>query len=199
MTRGRSTPSVLGRAVTLVTLFTVVTVAALVAGCGSDGNETPREPERVTTSRAASAPALEACALVDRAAASGIAGVPLERRPAPANELAASTCYFVTPEPPDPAAGYVLRQVQVTVYDGAEFFDDAGEAYPLAERTALDVGDEAFVHVGDGLRGVTVEVRIGRAVYVVNYVESAVLTDEPADAAAERDALVELIAARLAS
>lgn len=179
-------------------MVTVAALAALDAGCGSDGSGTPREPQRVTTSLAASAPALEACALVDRVAASGIAGVPLERRPAPANDLAASTCYFVTPEPPDPAAGYVLRQVQVTVYDGAEFFDDAGEAYPLTERTGLDIGDDAFVHVGDGLRGVTVEVRVGGAVYVVNYVESAVLTDEPADAAAKRDTLVELIAARLA-
>jgi hypothetical protein len=190
--RRRTVSGALGRAATVGAL------AAFGAGCGSSGSEQPRQPEQVTTSLAAAAPVLEACALVDRAAASAIAGVQLERRPAPANELAASTCYLVTPEPADPAEGYVLRQVQVTVYDGAEFFDDDGEAYPGAERTALDIGDEAFVHVADGLRGVTVEVRVGSAVYVVNYVESAVLTDEPVAAASKRAALVELIAARVA-
>lgn len=176
-----------------------LTVAVIAGGCSAERPNvvatTTAAPELATTSR----PALEACALVDRSAASDIAGVALERRPAPANELAASTCYFVTPEPTDPAGGYVLRQLQVTVYDGVEFFDAEGEAYPLLERAALDLGDQGFVHVGDGLRGVTVEVRVGSAVYVVNYVESAVLTDEPADATAKRDALVELITSRLAS
>ncbi len=178
----------------------VLTLASACGDAPSDENSTTTVATSRTTSGLSEGTTMldsGACALVSEADLSALAGVEMTASKETPTEFSASSCTYESVAPADPSAGRVLKLVLVDIYSGSQFFDIEGTFYPLAEREYLDIGDDAFVHIGDAVRGVTVQVSIEEAVLSINYTEQAILTDEVADAASKAAALVALVKERL--
>jgi len=190
--------------------LTVIGLAVGACGGGSDEQQAEDAVDRlledaadgtidepIDTDGDRNSSVIDACDLVTVDDAAQVMGVPAQRDEESSDPISDTNCHYINVPPVDETEGQVLRQLQVSVYSGAQYFDTDGIVFPTNEREELDIGDDAFVHLSDGLLGLTIQVVDGDVMYSVNYVESAILSDDEADTAGKRPALVALVEDKL--
>ncbi len=183
-----------------------ILIGVLAVACNDSDPETSKDPasSSASSSAASDLPSTDACTVVTASEATALVGVPMTFV-GEVVEGPISSCKYISDteteaitEGDATAAGVVLSQLRVDVYDGSQFFDLDGVGYPKADRENLALGDRGFVHRGDPDRGVTVQFEIEETVFQVNYTETAILSEVATDANRISDDLVSLLRDRFA-